>query len=86
MLEAVVGRPGKDVVGTAQLLDVSQALELGRVDDGDTQRIELDVSVHAVVEHLGVGAPIARYRLMAPSWTVTSYTCNFTYIYIYIYI
>ena len=53
VFEAVVGRPGKDVVAAAQLLDVSQALELGRVDDGDTQRVELDMSVHAVVEHLG---------------------------------
>ena len=53
MFEAVVGRPGKEVVATAQLRDMSQALELGRVDDGDTQRVELDVSVHAVVEHLG---------------------------------
>ena len=46
------GRPPKDIVATAQLLDVPQALELGRVDDGDTQRVDLDVAVNAVAEHL----------------------------------
>ena len=52
VLESVMGGPRKDIVGAAHLLDVSQSLELGRVDDGDTQRIELDVAVNAVVEYL----------------------------------
>ena len=52
VLKAVVGGAGKDIVATAQLLDVPQSLELGRVDDGDTQRIDLDVAVNAVVEYL----------------------------------
>ena len=52
MLEAGVDGPWKDIAGAAQLLDVPQSLELGRVDDGDTQRIDLDVAVNAVAEHL----------------------------------
>ena len=53
MLEPVVRRPGEDVVAAAELLDVAQSLELGRVDDSDTQRVELNVAVNTVVEHLG---------------------------------
>lgn len=53
VLEAVVRGARKHLVGTAQLLDVAQPLELGRVDDGHQQRVELHVAVDRVVEHLG---------------------------------
>ena len=52
MLEPVVGRTRVDVVAAAKLLDVAHSLELGRVDDFDTQRVELNVSMNTVVEHL----------------------------------
>lgn len=52
VLEAVVGGAWKHQVGAAQLLDVSQSLELRRVDDGDQQWVELHVAVDGVVEHL----------------------------------
>ena len=52
MLEPVVGRSRVDVVAAAELFDVAQSLELGRVDDSDTQRVELNVAVNTVVEHL----------------------------------
>ncbi len=52
VLEAVVGRPGEHQVGSSQLLDVAQPLELRRVYEAQQQRMQLDVSVDGVVEHL----------------------------------
>lgn len=43
-------------IGGAQLFDVSQPLELWRVDEGHAQRMEHDVPVYVVVEHFaGIG-------------------------------
>ena len=52
VFEPVVAGSGVDVITSAQLLDISQSLELWRVDDSDAQWIKLNVAVDAVVEHL----------------------------------
>lgn len=52
VLEAVVRGSWEDKVGPAELLDVSQSLELGCVDDLDEERVQLDVTVDGVVKHL----------------------------------
>lgn len=52
MFKPVVGGSGKNKVGPAELLDVSQSLELGRVDDLDEKRVELNVTMDGVIEDL----------------------------------
>lgn len=39
VFKAVVGGSGEDKVGPAELLDVTQSLELGRIDDLDEKRV-----------------------------------------------
>lgn len=39
VFKAVVGGSGEDKIGPAELLDVSQSLELGCVDDLDEKRV-----------------------------------------------
>lgn len=52
VFEAVVGRSGENKVGPPELLDVTEPLELRRVDDSDEQRVHLHVAVDGIVEHL----------------------------------
>ena len=52
VFESVVGGSRKYEVAAAQVLDVSEALELRCVDDLDAERVEFDVTVDWVVEHL----------------------------------
>ena len=52
VFESVVGGSRKYEVAATQVLDVSEALELRRVDDLDAERMEFDVAVDRVVEHL----------------------------------
>lgn len=52
VLKAVVRRSGVDEVAAAELLQVSQPLELRRVDDLDEQRVERHRAVDGIVEHL----------------------------------
>lgn len=56
VFKAVVGGSGEDKVGPAELLDVSQSLELGCVDDLDEKRVQLDVTVDGVVKDLAGNA------------------------------
>lgn len=52
VLKTVVGGSREDKVGPAELLDVSQSLELGCVDDLDEERVKLNVTVDGVVKDL----------------------------------
>lgn len=52
VLKAVVRCSWKHQVGSTQLLDVAQSLELRRVDDGHQQGVELHVAMDGVIEHL----------------------------------
>lgn len=52
VLEAVVRSPGEDQVSRSQLLDVAKPLKLRRVNELHQQRVQLDVAVDGVVEHL----------------------------------
>ena len=52
VFESVVGGSRKYEVAAAQVLDVSEALELRCIDDLDAERMEFDVTVDWVVEYL----------------------------------
>lgn len=52
VLEAVVCGSRKDEVGSSELLQVPEPLELRRVDDPDEQRMQLHVAVDGIVKHL----------------------------------
>lgn len=52
VLKAVVRGSWEHQVGSSQLLDVAQSLELRRVHDGHQQGVELHVAVDGVVKHL----------------------------------
>ena len=54
-LAAVVGR-WVDVDGAAQLLDLGEALVLWSVQHADQQRLELDLPVQAVLDHLALAS------------------------------
>lgn len=66
VLEAVVRGSREHQVGSSQLLDVAQSLELRRVDDGHQQGVEFQVAVDGVVEHL---SPTRRGRGHCWKWT-----------------
>ena len=59
VLESVVARSGKHEVGRAELLDVPQALELGRIDDLDALAAHAKVAMNGIVEHLCRSASIS---------------------------
>lgn len=52
VFKAVVRRSGENKVGPSELLDVSQSLELGGVDDFDEKRVQLDVTMDGVIKNL----------------------------------
>lgn len=52
VFKAVVGCSGENKVGPSELLDVSQSLELGGVDDFDEKRVQLDVAMDGVIKNL----------------------------------
>ncbi len=84
VLEAVVGRPGEHQVGSSQLLDVAQPLELRRVYEAQQQRVQLDVSVDGVVEHLHILiiylSPLVYARTHARTHARTQLCCSSTHI------
>lgn len=58
MFEAVVCGSRKHHVRGSQLFDVPQPLELRGVDDSHQQRMELDVAVDRIIEHLSTSKTI----------------------------
>ena len=52
VLKSVVSGPRVDKVAGAQLLQVTQSLNLRGVNDFHHQRVELHVTMHWVIEHL----------------------------------
>ena len=54
VLETIMTCTGEDVVGTAQLLQVTQALELRRVHDLELALVQFDVTVDGIIDDLGV--------------------------------
>lgn len=52
VFKAVVGCSGENKVGPAQLLDVSQSLELGCVDELGEKRVQLNVTMDGVIKDL----------------------------------
>lgn len=47
-----MGRSGENKVSPSELLDVSQSLELGGVDDFDEKGVQLDVTMDGVIKNL----------------------------------
>ena len=54
VIKAGMQRPGIDQVRRAQLLDATQALHDGQVEQGRLDRTEFDVAVNGVAEQHGV--------------------------------
>jgi hypothetical protein len=67
---------GEDVVDPAQLLEMAQPLELGRIDDLHAQRVQRDVPVDRVVDHLQPHRLVIVIRL-ASSANLHRYTIRY---------
>ena len=52
MLKAIVGCSGENIVGSSELLDVPQSLELRCVYDFDEKWVDFNVSMDGVVKNL----------------------------------
>ena len=55
VFKTVMGGPRENKVGSAQLLEIAQTLEMRGVNDGEKRWRKLVVAVHGIVNDLGTG-------------------------------